>query len=219
MRRDHLRAIGIMLIYVVFFVLATPGIDGLPKGFLDSQQKKDKLAETVPKPLVHVAAWMMDLNRSIRLPLLNVLAPIQPPLRLEQTWMLYGDGPDRVRRLEVLIDDEVVYRTEHDVLDWREATFRMRRLRPMPSTIVSRCPQKRMVKGEWVLKNLPVNRIGLSRVVLEWALQDFPEAQRVELRAISGPYPGHELIPSHGVVRQAPDWELEDVMYEGGSCR
>ena len=41
-----------------------------------------------------------------------------------------------VRRLEVLIDDEVVYRTEHDVLDWREATFRMRRLRPMPSTIV-----------------------------------------------------------------------------------
>ena len=43
-----------MPIYVAF-VLATPGIDGLPKGFLDSQQKKDKLAETV-RPLVHVAA-------------------------------------------------------------------------------------------------------------------------------------------------------------------
>jgi len=204
----HLRAVILALVYGIFFLLATPGLDGVPRGFLNSQAKQDRLAETVPSSVVWWMAEAMEINRNIRIPLTKILAPLQPPLRLEQTWRLYGDGPPLVRKMVILVDDEPVYRSEDSELNWRESAWRMRRLRPMPATIAGRCRRG----------NQPVNRIGFSRLVTEWALEDFPGAQRVEVRIIAGRYPGETLRATHGLVREAPDWKLEDVQYRKGPC-
>ena len=206
---EQIRATILAVVYALFFILATPGLDGAPTGFLKTDASVQKLSETVPRPVVSVLKVLTDINRKVRKPLVKKLTPLQRPLRIEQTWRLYGDGPALVHRMEVWVDDEVVYRSEDADLDWEESTLRQRRLRPMPATVAVRCRRK----------NQPVNRHGLSRLITNRARKDFPDAERVEVRIVSGRYPDEELKPTHGYRRQAPEWELEDVFYKEGPCR
>ena len=55
------------------------------------------------------------------------------------------------------------------------------------------------------------NRIGLSRFIVERARADFPEAQRIEIRSLTGRRPGKSLRIHHSMVATAPDWNIEDV--------
>jgi hypothetical protein len=209
MGRDRIRALILAVIYALFFVLATPGLDGIPSNFLSSEKSQQKMAEQLPGVVVSLLKRVADFNRDIRKPLVKRLTPIQRPLRMEQTWRLYGDGPGLVHRMEIRVDEEVIYRSGDPLLDWGEGSWRFRRLRPVPATMADRCKKR----------NQPVNRLGFSRLVTERARRDFPDAERVEVRILSGHFPSDELQPTHGMVREAPDWELVDVHYGEGPCR
>jgi hypothetical protein len=209
MGRDRIRAGILAVIYALFFVLATPGLDGSPRNFLKTEEQEQKLAESIPSAAVSVLKVFADFNREVRRPVVKWLTPIQRPLRIEQTWRLYGDGPRLVHRMEIRVDEEVVYRSGDPDLDWERGTWRFRRVRPMPATLADHCRKR----------DQPVNRIGFSRLVTQRALEDFPEAERVEVRILSGRFPDPELKPTHGLVREAPDWELVDVHYGEGPCR
>ena len=180
----------------------------MPSGFLRTEKSFEKLAKKIPRPAVSTLKIFADLNRDLRRPLVKWLTPLQRPLRIEQTWRLYGDGPGWVHRVEILVDEAVVYRTGDADLDWGEGTWLFRRIRPVPATVATRCRKN----------NQPVNRVGLSRLVMERALVDFPEAQRVEMRVLADEFPGNELRPTHALVRRAPEWAHEDVHYGEGPC-
>jgi hypothetical protein len=209
MGREVIRAFVLAGVYGVWLIFATPGVDGLPSGFLRTEKSFEKLAEKVPRPAVSMLKGISDLNRDYRKPLVKWLTPLQRPLRIEQTWRLYGDGPSSVHRVEIEVDGTVIYRTGDADLDWEDGTWLFRRLRPVPATVVARCRKK----------NQPVNRVGLSRLVMERALEDFPDAQRVEMRVLAGAFPGDDLKPTHALLRQAPEWAHEDVHYGEGPCR
>ena len=209
MRRESTRALILAVVYAIFFVLATPGLDGAPPGFMRSEQSIKRVSKAAPPASLPVLKFFGYLNAELRRPLVQFLTPLQRPLRIEQTWRLYGDGPRLVRKMEILIDDEVVYRSGDAELDWEEASWRQRRLRPVPSTLADHCRKRKQ----------PLNREGLSRLVMERALRDLPDAHRVEIRLLSGRFPDEELRASHGVVREAPDWTMVDVHYGDGPCR
>ncbi len=196
-------------VYAIFFVLATPGLDGAPRGFMRSDQSIARVSRDAPAWSLPLLRFLGTINADVRRPMVQFLTPLQRPLRLEQTWRLYGDGPALVRKMEIHIDDEVVYRSGDSDLDWEESTWRHRRLRPVPATVADHCRKRKH----------PLNREGLTRLIMERALRDVPDAQRVELRILSGRFPDQTLAPSHGVVRSAPDWEMVDVHYGEGPCR
>ena len=209
MRREKTRAVILAAVYAIFFVLATPGLDGAPPGFMRSEQSIARVSRDTPAFALPLLKFLGTVNAELRRPVVKFLTPLQRPLRLEQTWRLYGDGPELVRKMEIHIDDEVVYRSGDSDLDWEESVWRQRRLRPVPATLADHCRKRKQ----------PLNREGLSRLVMERALRDYPEAQRVEIRILSGRFPGMDLMPSHGVVRAAPDWEMVDLHYGEGPCR
>jgi hypothetical protein len=99
--------------------------------------------------------------------------------------------------MEIHVDDQVVYRTMDPDANWLEPVLRNRRVRPMAESLVK--------------KAKAANRIGLSRFIVERARADYPDAQRIEIRSLTGRRPGKRLRVHHSMVATAPDWDIEDV--------
>ena len=111
MANPIVRAVLLALVYIVVFILATPGLDGLPVRFLQTEQSIRRVSRDLPEWAVSALSAVSTINRDYRLPVVRKLTPIQRPLRIEQTWRLYGDGPRLVRRMEIRVDDEAIYRS------------------------------------------------------------------------------------------------------------
>lgn len=190
--KDRDRASFALLAHAVVWILATPGIDFLGINDYRTPASQSALIKDVGRVPAQLLFGLAAFNRNIRIPLVDLLAPLQRPFRISQEWSLYRDGPAQYRTLEVWIDEELRFRTADPEHAWRASQLRNRRIRAM----VESTAQK---------KNAP-NWRGLSRFIVSSAREDFPDAQKVEMRAMVGPFPGTELKLSHSVTASAPGW-------------
>lgn len=175
------------------WTLGTPGLDFV-SGRIWTDKDKARLVAQSSEPVAEVTFALLALNQSVRKPLVAMFAPLQLPFRLGQDWNLYRDGPNKVRRLEIRVDDAVVYRSVDPNFTWLEPQLRNRRVRPM-------------VESTTVDRNSP-NWKGLSHFIVARAREDFPTATRVELRCLAGSFPGQKLTVHHSYVAEAPDWTV-----------
>ena len=187
---SQLRAALLAVIYVSLFILATPGLDSLGLDRLTDKSRQQAIEEGVPAVLLDLTDRLTNLRR----PLLKKLTPLQRPLRIEQSWGLYGSGPARVRRMEVLLDGVLVYRSGSSEHDWMEPVFRNRRLRPMLDT-VSRKPNAE-------------NRNALMWLIADRAAAD-PDLEEIEVRFTVARYPGTSEKTAHAFRMVPPDWAPE----------
>ena len=148
----------------LMLILGTPGLDLFgPNSMLPGSRER---AEQLEQPLGWFPVWAADLNRSVREPIVKLVAPLQRPLRLAQAWGLYGRGPNFVRTFEVRVDGELVYRAGDPDYDWHRSVFRYRKIRPI---LDAHCG------------GTSKNSRGLSRYIARAARQDWPEAKVVEV--------------------------------------
>ena len=192
---EHLRAGAVAMVWALALLLGTPGLDFIPKGDLLREEDRAE-ARSLYGPAAEIAIAAATVNREWRLPLVQRVEGIQRPFRIAQNWSLYRDGPHRVRRLEIWIDEELVHRSADSEHDWLTPQLRSRRVRPMVETTVM-FPGARAKNWE-----------GLSRFIVERATSEFPDAQRVELICSSDPFPGRARTAHHRIVALAPNWEL-----------
>jgi hypothetical protein len=193
-RLSSARAVVLLLVHGALLLLATPGLDSVGKGGLSKRQRADGLSMGFPPWVIDAVDGLSGLN-AVRVPMMRVLTPLQRPLRLGQSWNLYGNGPMVVRRMEIVFDDALVYRSGDPDLDWFEPALRNRRMRPVIET-AAEVPK-------------PRNRLGLARLVVEKARASVPTVQRVELRFTVSDFPGGAPVLDHSLSAAAPDWTVE----------
>jgi hypothetical protein len=187
-----LRAGAVGLVMAAMGILATPGLDFIPSNALGSERARALVEERGGATGLQVARWVDGFNRRARMPLVHLLEPIQKPFRIAQTWNLYRDGPSRVRRMEIQVDGDPVYRTGDPALQWLGPQLASRKMRPVLET-TTRSRRSRNWKG-------------LSRFVVEQARQAHPQAEKVEMLFLVGDFPGVRMEESHRIVAQAPLW-------------
>jgi len=188
-----LRAGALLFTYISLFVLATPGLESLPS----SRQELEETRDDFPGSLFAITEAAMWVEENFRGPLVDVMTPIQRPLRLEQSWALYGSGPHSALRMEIVIDSTLVYRTQDPEHRWLTPQLQHRRIRPMLSSMVT--------------KKNPDNRVGLERFILTQAQAEWPAAEAVELRFTRTPYPDDDTETFRIRRATAPDWTFAAV--------
>lgn len=190
---SNLRAGLLIFVYALLFAVGTPGLDHMRSKMsaTEEQRLRNRAGDTV----ADLTQFAVRINKNIRAPIKRKLGGFQPVFRIRQAWNLYRDGPRNVYRLEIRVDGEPVYRSEHPELDWLEPQLRNRRLRPVVESTV-----KKFKSANWR---------GLSRLVVSRARAQWPEAQRVELIALKGKRPGKRLRPQHRIIASAPEWSVE----------
>ncbi len=168
---DHLRGALVLAAMCAALVLGTPGLDMLSESTW-APGSRDR-AEMLAQRGGWIPVAFADLNRAVRMPVVRWLTPVQRPLRLAQSWSLYGAGPPDVRRFEVRVDGEVVYRSNDPERRWHRSVFRYRRVRPV---ISAHCRQRSK------------NSHGLVRYVARQALRAWPDARSVEIACTRQPW-------------------------------
>lgn len=197
---DHLRGVAVLAAAFLMFALGTPGLD-LVHGdrWLPGTAARERQLQ---RPYGQIAVLVADVNRSVRLPIVDVLTPLQRPLRLAQSWGLYGAGPRDMRRFEIRVDDRVVYRSADPEHTWLRSVLRYRKLRPI---VDAHCT------GE------SKNSEGLAAWIVARARRDFPEATTVWMGCSVRPWPTARPDPAtppvelgwaHQRQASAPGWEV-----------
>lgn len=189
------RAALLLFTYVLLFVLATPGVDSLAKKAMTTRGERAAMYKAYPPWLAELGLWVVDVNREVRGPVIAVVSVIEDPLRLDQDWGVFRDGPTRYQRLEIRVDGRLVYRTIDPEHDWRAHQLRNRRIRPLADTFVGGLGDSR-------------HEVGFARWLCDAARQDFPDAEKVAIEALWGPFPGDQLTVHHRVTCAGPDWRL-----------
>lgn len=185
----HVRAGAVLLAAVLMLVLGFPGLDLVNGDRYSTPASRKRVTERFPLGFVAVAA--ADVNRMFRAPLVDVLKPLQRPLRISQSWGLYGAGPKRVQRLELAIDDNLVYRSQSGTETWMAATLRYRRLRPMVDALCSLDSAREEALLTWLAAR---------------AAEDFPDSGSLEVRCTVAQFP--DIEPARVVYRK--HFSLED---------
>lgn len=181
---SHARAVAVALAAAAMFVLATPGVDSFDDG-------------PVPDDANAWEAFWWRVNAAVRMPVVRALQPLQPPLRLNQSWSLYPSGPNKVRRMEIRVDGALVYRSNDRDADWLAPVLRYRRVRPV---VASTCLERSR------------NDTELVRYLVRRARADFPGATEVEVRCTIEPWPEDGPKAPRVAVRytaRAPDFAVE----------
>lgn len=123
------------------------------------------------------------------------LEPFQRVTRISQNWSLYRDGPGKLRRMEIWIDDTLRYRSVDPEHAWLGPQLRCRRVRPVVESTTIQYESQ--------------NWRGLARFVIEAAQRDFPGVQKVELVATEGRFGATQLKPRFAILATAPEWNPE----------
>jgi hypothetical protein len=193
---DVFRAICILAAHAALLLLGTPGLDFLPPKHLQSKRSQNAMEAQHGAFKTQLAVAAADLNR-LRLPIEDSIGQIQPIFRIAQSWHLYRDGPRQTHKLEIRIDGVIVYRTLDPQLTWLDPILRNRRIRPVVESMVT--------------KPKAGNRMGLGRLIVTQARNDFPKVRQVEIISLYGQRPGKKLRAHHRMVARAPEWTLQDV--------
>lgn len=190
----QLRALAVLMGGAVIFVLGTPGLDFAGFGEYRTESQRAQAHAQLGPVWGPVAVGLMDLNRALRRPLYDAVADVQPAFRIRQSWHLYRNGPGEVRRVQILVDGREVYLTGSAEADWNEAVFRYRRVRPPMETTAK--------------EHKATNTWGMVRWIVTEARGDWPEAEEIVVRSLSGPWPGRELDEKHRWEARAPEWTV-----------
>lgn len=188
----HLRAAGLLVLWGVFLVLATPGMDNLKKDALTTRGEQEALGEMYPPWLAAVGIRLAEFNRSVRRPLASALSVVERPFLINQDWGVFDDGPPQVQRLRILIDGQIVYQTLSPDHTWLAPQLRNRHVRPLVDAFVSGGRSR----------DVP----GLVGWLCDEALRSHPEMRRMELLAMWGPWPGDELTVHRRATCAAPSF-------------
>jgi hypothetical protein len=182
-----LRAALVLAAGAVMFVLATPGLDQMGEDWLSSESDR---AEVRGNPLGALQIAAADFNRSVRLPLVAWLEPLQRPLRIAQGWSLYGAGPNKVKRFELWADGQLVYRSHDPDARWLAGTLRYRRIRPIVAALCG----KRSKSDDQLVRYL-ARRAGREL-----------GAQELVALCTSSPWPGTQPKEIVRFEASAPQW-------------
>lgn len=202
----HLKALLILLAHLLLLVLGTPGLDFQKWRQQLEPELQTQQREELGEAFVVAAVAVARFNGAVRQPLYDLVAPVQRPFRVRQSWHLYRDGPSRIHRLEIRVDDRLVHRTGDPEHAWRQAQLRNRRLRPIFANVV--------------MKTGTPNWRGALRWVVQEVRVDFPQARQVELRATRIRFPGtrrlgEQVEVHHRYLARAPAWEGQELVEEG----
>lgn len=190
------RAICILAAHALLLLLGAPGLDFLPATYLESDKAKAAMEERHGPFKAQLATAAADLNRH-RLKVEDSVGQLQPVFRAAQSWHLFRDGPNTIRKLEIRVDGVRVYRTLDDDLDWLAPVLRNRRIRPVVESTTA--------------KAKAANRRGLGRLIVERARDEFPKIRSIEIISLKGKRPGQKLRAQHRMIARAPDWALQDA--------
>ena len=182
MTRRSATAAAVLAVHAITLLLAFPGLDR-DAGALQTDAERREVEAQVGRFWMRVGFALAEGNRRFRAPVVAWFAPVEAVFRIKQNWTLYTDGPDTVTRLEIRVDDVPVYRSADPTLRWRAPQLSYRRMRPMVAglTLGSRGPHLQAL-GSWIV----------GEVVGDW-----PQATRVDLVTLDGPFPGDALTEKH----------------------
>lgn len=173
---EHIRGAAVLGVALLMLILGTPGLDLLgPQLWLPGSVGRQEQISV--HPLGWIPVWFADANRAVRQPIVDWVTPLQRPLRLAQAWGLYGRGPRDVRRLEIAVDGQVVYRSNDPEARWLRSVLRYRKIRPI---VDAHCGGHSK------------NSLGLSRYIARKALEEWPDAQEIEIRCVVRPWKAPE---------------------------
>ncbi len=189
---DDLRAAAILALQLLLLFLGAPGLDFLRGQTLDEPAEVEAYARKVGHPLAGAAARVAWFNGNFREPITARLDVLQRPLRLNQLWHLYRDGAYTVRRLEIRVDDRLVYRSNDPTLRWLARPLRNRRIRPV---VDASC-------GDVDAPNADA----LTAWVARRARDTWPDVSLVTLTCTAGDFPGTEPRVRHAFETRAPTW-------------
>ncbi len=188
----HLRALLVLLAHLLLLLLGTPGIDFMKASDFDEPDEETAAIDTYGPALGELLIGTAWFDQHVRMPVYDLVAPLQRPIRARQSWHLYRDGPDRVQRLEIRVDGKLVHRSADPDHAWRNAQLRNRKIRPVMQAIA-----RRPGSPNWR---------GMVRFLVSAARHDFPDAQQIAITATSAPFPGTEVHDQRSYVAQAPAW-------------
>ena len=189
--KQHITAALVLFFCVSEGILATPGIDQLSVSRLTTEKSRTRMSR---EPLGFVVIAAADANRAVRLPLVNLISPLQRPLRIAQSWGLYGGGPNAVERMEISIDGALIYRSKDPTHDWLAPVLTYRRVRPIVKTTC---------QGD------SRNDAALMAFILTHARADFPLAKQVVVRCTTAEFDSPAVTTDLvRYVASAPEWVL-----------
>lgn len=185
----HARAAIVLAVGFAMATLATPALDQYDENTLRSEQERAR-ARTHSLGWLEIAA--ADLNRNLRMPMVKMLGPVQRPLRIAQSWALYGNGPNRVKRFELWADGALVYRSNDPEKRWLSSVLRYRKIRPMVGSLCS---------------NRSHNEDALLSYIGRQAEHELG-AKKITAVCTVSPWPGDAPREGLRIELHAPDWEI-----------
>lgn len=178
----------------LLFCMGTPGLSQMAPKKLTAQQTR-MLKRRVGPAALPLALGIARANSAVRGPVNRLTRPLWRTFRIKQNWHLYGDGPYRVRRIEVVADGALLYRSRDPQYRWRAHQLEYRRMRPLLDAAAVRAKAR-----HWQ---------GAGRFLVNAVREDFPEVQRVELWSTATRYGQDAAAATHGFTASAPDFALE----------
>ena len=192
--RHHLRALAVLTSGFLLLMLGFPGVSFMKSSKYKRPKERQEARERLG-PFAPVAFRLADFNRDVRMPFERKVGVVQRPFRVSQTFHLYRDGPQKVRRLEVWADDELLHRSAEQSPDFRLGQLRNRRFRPVVES------NARKVDGP--------NAESMVAWLVDEVLDELPDTQRIEVRAVWASYPGDgDTWLHHGWYADAPHWTI-----------
>lgn len=191
----HLRALLILLTCAFIGILGTPGLDFIKVGDLETPKERQEAVARYGHPWADIGIAIASFNREVRFPIVRRLEPLQRVPRISQNWSLYRDGPGKLRRMEIYVDDTLRYRSVDPEHAWLGPQLRSRRVRPVVESTTIQYESQ--------------NWRGLARYIIQCAQRDFPGVQKVELVATEGRFGQETLKPRFAILATAPAWEPE----------
>ena len=194
-RRKQFAAAAVLVSAGFMLTMGMPGMDFMGDDYDDAESRAEILEE---HPVWgRVVITLHTINRDLRRPVMRVLQPLEQPLRITQDWNLFRDGPGRVRRLEIYVDETLRHRSADPEFTWLNAQLRNRHIRPL-------C-EKAAREGD------AVDWPGLVRFVAARARAEFPDAREVWVLASSSRFPGDNPKLRHGWRARSPAWIPERI--------
>ena len=141
--------------------------------------------------IVITAAW---INRTGRDDLHRLIDLLETPFLIQQYWKLYPIWGTGFRQLEVLVDGELVHRSQSREHGWQNRVLRQHRITYQLNLAF---PGKRPLARDYAL-----------RWIVDRARRDFPEATEVAVHWRVGQLPGTTSRIGQRYVGRAPDWEI-----------
>lgn len=192
--RAHLHGLAAAFLGFFFVCAGTPGLDELKGGAVGKPEARRQIERRAgaAAPIVLSMHWFND---RVRRPVARCFRPLERAFRVSQSWYLYGGGRKTLVWLVVEVDGEEVYRSNDPEKTWGRAFIDHRRIRPMATSLA-----RREAAQGWP---------GLSRLVLDQARKDFPNAATVTILA-ERRHVMSDAAPAvhHGRTATAPAWEF-----------